>query len=202
MPGNVETTLIPGDQGFVVWLTGLPAAGKTSVANELASEIALRGLVVEQLDGDAVRRQLSRGLGFSDADRKVHVLRIGWVASRVARAGAAVIVSAISPCQDVRLRARHLVEETNPFVEVHVSTPLSECVRRDPKGLYDRALCGKISNFTGVSSPYEIPADPDLRLDTTGRTPEESAKVVLAALESRHLVPSMTPAVIHFDTRA
>jgi adenylylsulfate kinase len=169
--------------GFVVWLTGLPAAGKSTVARLVAADLEARGLLVERLDGDVVREHLTRGLGFSKEDRDANIARIGWVASRLARAGVAVVVSAISPYEEARNAARGLVEEQGAFVLVHVATAVDECERRDPKGLYAMARAGEIQGFTGIDDPYEIPQDPELRLQTEGRTPEESAAVVLAKLE-------------------
>ncbi len=174
--------------GFVLWFTGLSAAGKTTIANVVAPELEQRGCLVELLDGDVVRTHLSKGLGYSKEDRDINIARIGWVASRLARAGATVIVSAISPYEEMRRHARGLVEPHAPFVEVHVATPIEECARRDPKGLYAQAFAGELDEFTGVSAPYEAPVDPELRLDTSGRTPSESAAVVLARLEELGLV--------------
>jgi len=176
--------------GFVIWFTGLSASGKTTIANIVEPELERRGFVVDHLDGDIVRTHLSRGLGYSKEDRDANIERIGWVASRLARAGAAVVVSAISPYAEARRRARSLVEQNASFVEVHVATPLDECARRDPKGLYAKAFAGELENFTGVSAPYEEPHAPELRLDTTGATPTESAAVVLARLEELHLLSS------------
>ena len=176
--------------GFVLWFTGLSASGKTTIANILEPELERRGFVVDHLDGDIVRTHLSKGLGFSKEDRDTNIARIGWVASRLARAGAAVVVSAISPYEEARRHARSLVEQNAPFVEVHVATPLEECVRRDPKGLYAAALAGEIPDFTGVSAPYEAPSDPALRLDPTGRTPPESAAEVIARLAELDLRPA------------
>jgi len=174
--------------GFVVWFTGLSASGKTTIANIVEPELERRGFVVDHLDGDIVRTHLSKGLGFSKEDRDANIARIGWVASRLARAGAAVVVSAISPYAEARRHARSLVEQHAPFVEVHVATPLEECARRDPKGLYAAAFAGEIDDFTGVSAPYEEPAEPELRLDTTGFTPTESAAAVLARLSELNLI--------------
>jgi len=174
--------------GFVIWFTGLSASGKTTIANIVEPELERRGFVVDHLDGDIVRTHLSKGLGYTKEDRDANIARIGWVASRLARAGAAVVVSAISPYEEARRHARSLVEQHTPFVEVHVATPLIECARRDPKGLYAQAFAGELENFTGVSAPYEEPRDPELRLDTTGATPTESATLVLACLEQLHLL--------------
>jgi adenylyl-sulfate kinase len=176
-------------QGFVLWFTGLSGAGKTTIAGHVQPELERRGVLVDVLDGDVVRTHLSRGLGFSKEDRDVNIERIGWVASRLARAGCAVLVSAISPYEETRRRARALVEEHAPFVEVHVATSLEECARRDVKGLYEKAFRGELAEFTGVSDPYEEPAAPELRLDTEEHEPEESARLVLAKLEQLGLLP-------------
>ncbi len=176
--------------GFVVWFTGPSGAGKTTLANVVEPELERRGFLVDHLDGDIVRTHLSKGLGFSKDDRDSNIARIGWVASRLARAGAAVVVSAISPYEEARRHARSLVEQHAPFVEVYVATPMEECARRDPKGLYRAAFAGEIEDFTGVSAPYEEPRDPELRVDTSGQTPTESAAVVLARLEELNLLPA------------
>jgi adenylyl-sulfate kinase len=176
--------------GFVVWFTGLSGSGKTTIANLVESELERAGYVVDRLDGDIVRTHLSKGLGYSKEDRDANIGRIGWVASRLSRAGAAVVVSAISPYEEARRHARSLVEQHAPFVEVHVATPLEECARRDPKGLYAGAFAGEIDDFTGVSAPYEEPSEPELRVDTTGATPTESAGIVLARLAELNLLPA------------
>jgi adenylylsulfate kinase len=181
--------------GFVLWFTGLSAAGKTTVGSLVARDLEERGYTVEVLDGDVIRTHLSQGLGYSKEDRDTNVARIGWVASRLARAGVAVVVSAISPYAEARARARALVEETAAFVEIHVATSLEVCAERDPKGLYAKALSGELEHFTGVSDPYEEPQRPELRLDTAGREPEASAASVLARLEELELVPAREEAV-------
>lgn len=174
--------------GFTLWFTGLSGSGKTTIADLVGPELEKRGRMVEKLDGDVVRTHLSTGLGFSKEDRDANIERIGWVASRLTRHGAAVIVSAISPYEEARRKARALVEAHGVFVEIHVATPVEECERRDVKGLYARARAGEIPEFTGVSDPYEEPADPELRLDTTALTPEESARLVIAKLEELECV--------------
>jgi adenylyl-sulfate kinase len=158
--------------GFVIWITGLSGAGKSTIAGLVATELEERGVLVERLDGDVIREHLSKDLGFSKEDRDANIARIGWVASRVARAGAAVVVSAISPYREARRNARALVEAHATFVEVYVATSLEECERRDPKGLYAKAHAGEIKAFTGVSDPYEEPEHAELVLETEGRTPE------------------------------
>jgi len=169
--------------GFTLWFTGLSGSGKTTISELVAPELERRGLLVERLDGDVVRTHLSYGLGFSKGDRDANIERIGWVASRLTRAGAAVIVSAISPYEEARRTARALVEAEGPFVEVFVATPVEECERRDVKGLYAKARAGEIPEFTGVSDPYEEPVRPELRIDTTEHDPAESARLVIAKLE-------------------
>src|SRR5262249_25012510 len=153
-----------------------------------SADLEARGVLVDRLDGDVVRTHLTKGLGFSKEDRDTNIERIGWVASRLARAGAAVIVSAISPYQEAPQKAPAPTEEHAQFVLVHVATSLEECERRDPKGLYALAHAGEIAEFTGVSDPYEEPTSPELRLATEGRTPEQSAAVVIAKLEELGLV--------------
>jgi adenylyl-sulfate kinase len=175
-------------EGFVVWITGLSAAGKSTIAGLVSDELEERGVLVERLDGDVVREHLSKDLGFSKEDRDANIARIGWVASRVARAGAAVIVSAISPYREARRNARALVEAHAMFVEVYVATSLEECERRDPKGLYAKAHAGEIAAFTGVSDPYEEPEHAELVLETEGRSPAESAAAVIAKLGELGLV--------------
>ena len=169
--------------GFTLWFTGLSGSGKTTIADLVAPELERRGLLVEKLDGDVVRTHLSHGLGFSKEDRDANVERIGWVASRLTRHGAVVIVSAISPYAEARRKARALVEAEGVFLEIHVATPVEECERRDVKGLYAKARAGEIPEFTGVSDPYEEPVAPELRLDTTQLSPQESAQLVIAKLE-------------------
>ena len=176
-------------RGFVLWFTGLSGAGKTTIANIVEPELERRGFVVDHLDGDIVRTHLSKGLGFSKEDRDTNIARIGWVASRLARAGAVVVVSAISPYEEMRRHARSLVEQHSPFVEIYVATSLEECARRDPKGLYAAAFAGEIAEFTGVSAPYAAPLEPELRLETMGRMPTESAADVLDRLAELNLVP-------------
>ena len=174
--------------GFVVWLTGLSAAGKSTIGEIVADELELRGVLVDRLDGDVVRTHLSKGLGFSKEDRDTNIERIGWVASRLSRAGAAVIVSAISPYEEARRTARALVEQHAPFVLVHVATSLEECERRDPKGLYAKARAGEIRGFTGVDDPYEAPERPELRVDTATVSVDDAAGIVTDLLAERGLV--------------
>jgi adenylylsulfate kinase len=147
-----------------VWLTGLSGAGKSTLAEALVPRLRGAGRRVELLDGDVVRTHLSRGLGFSREDRDENVARIAFVAHLLSRNGTTVVVAAISPFRAPREAARRLI---GSFVEVHVAPPLEECVRRDVKGLYKKAIAGEIPAFTGISDPYEAPAAPEVTLDTS-----------------------------------
>jgi adenylyl-sulfate kinase len=184
--------VVPG--GFTLWFTGLSGAGKTTIAHVVGPALDELGHHVEYLDGDVVRTHLSKGLGFSKEDRDTNIERIGWVASRLTRHGAAVIVAAISPYEETRARARAMIEQFGPFVEVHVKASVDECARRDVKGLYAKAIAGEIKGFTGVDDPYEEPADPELVVDTELHSPEESARLVLETLAALGLVESEVPA--------
>jgi adenylyl-sulfate kinase len=178
------------DGGFTLWFTGLSGSGKTTIAHLVGPKIEERGPIVEYLDGDTVRTNLSKGLGFSKEDRDTNIERIGWVAAHLTRHGAAVIAAAISPYEETRRKARELVEEWGTFVEVHVATSVEECARRDIKGLYEKAFRGEIKGFTGVDDPYEEPTSPDVRIDTEQHEPEESARLILQHLEERGLIPA------------
>jgi adenylylsulfate kinase len=174
--------------GATVWFTGLPSAGKSTVARAVAEQLALRGHRVELLDGDAIRETLCADLGFSRADRDRNVDRIGFVAALLARNGVFALAPVVSPYAAARdaVRARHAGIGV-PYLEVHVATPVDECAARDVKGLYARARAGELRGLTGVDDPYEPPSRPELRLDTVGRMVEESAAEVLALLRRRGL---------------
>ena len=168
------------ERGFTLWFTGLSGAGKTTVAEIVEHELRERNRRVEVLDGDIVRTNLSKGLGFGRDDRNTNVLRIGFVANLLTRHGVAVIVSAISPYKEARDQVRRRIVD---FVEVFVDAPLEVCAERDVKGLYKKAFAGEIPQFTGVSDPYEPPAAPDLVLKTNEEEPQESARKVIEKLE-------------------
>jgi adenylylsulfate kinase len=169
------------DRGFTLWFTGLSGAGKTTVADIVEHELRERIGVVEVLDGDIVRTNLSKGLSFSREDRDTNVLRIGFVANLLTRNGVAVIVSAISPFKEARDQVRR--EIGDGFIEIFVDAPLEVCAERDVKGLYKKAYSGEIPQFTGVSDPYEAPTTPELTLKTNEEEPEESARKVIDKLE-------------------
>jgi adenylyl-sulfate kinase len=180
--------------GFTLWFTGLSGSGKSTIAHLVGPELERRGSIVEYLDGDTVRTHLSKGLGFSKEDRDTNIERIGWVASRLTRHGAAVIVAAISPYEETRRKARALVEEFGRFVEVHVQATVEECARRDVKGLYEKAFRGEITGFTGVDDPYEAPSQPELSVDTEAHEPGESAQLIVEKLEQLGLVEARVAA--------
>ncbi len=199
MSDNIHPTEHPESErvaggGITLWFTGLSGSGKTTIAHEVGPALEERGKIVEYLDGDVVRTHLSKGLGFSKEDRDTNIGRIGWVASRLTRYGAAVIVAAISPYEATRNAARELVEPFGPFVEIHVHASVEECARRDVKGLYAKAFAGEIKEFTGVSDPYEAPVDPELVINTEEHTPEESGRLIVARLEELGLIPARVSA--------
>ncbi len=168
------------DPGFVIWFTGLSGAGKSTIAAELERELTKRYLNYETLDGDVVRTHLSKGLGFSKADRDTNIRRIGWVARTLAKHGCISICAAISPYKSIRDEIR---SETGRFVEVFVDTPLAVCEQRDVKGLYKKARAGEIKEFTGISDPYEAPANPEVTCRTHEETVQQSAAKILRRCE-------------------
>ncbi|MDT0611595.1 adenylyl-sulfate kinase [Streptomyces lancefieldiae] len=174
--------------GATVWLTGLPSAGKTTIAHELAGRLREQGHRVELLDGDEIREFLSAGLGFSREDRHTNVQRIGFVAELLARNGVTVLVPVIAPYADSRdaVRKRHEAAGT-AYVEVHVATPVEVCSVRDVKGLYAKQAAGELTGLTGVDDPYEEPVSPDLRIESQDQTVQESAAAVHALLTERGL---------------
>ncbi|MDT0542014.1 adenylyl-sulfate kinase [Streptomyces lonegramiae] len=174
--------------GATVWLTGLPSAGKTTIAYELADRIRAEGRRVEVLDGDELRRFLSAGLGFGRADRHTNVQRIGLVAEILARNGVLALVPVIAPYAESRaaVRARHAASGT-PYLEVHVAAPVEVCSVRDVKGLYARAAVGELTGLTGVDDPYEEPESPDLRIASHTESARESAQALYALLTERGL---------------
>jgi len=176
--------------GLTIWLTGLSGAGKSTLAGQLVHRLRAEGRRVEILDGDAIRENLSKGLGFSKEDRDTNIRRIGYVAELLTRNGVTVIVAAISPYRAVRDEVRARIGD---FLEVHVDCHLDELVRRDVKGLYLRALAGEITHFTGVSDPYEAPLAPEVRVDTRKQTADESVAIILEAVRRGRSLPGARP---------
>jgi adenylyl-sulfate kinase len=183
-------------RGVTVWFTGLSGSGKTALALELERELRQRGLKVERLDGDIVRQSLTRDLGFSKEDRDANIERVTFVAKLLTRNGVATLCSFISPYREVRARSR---QEIGEFVEVYCHAPLETLIERDVKGLYKKALKGEIENFTGVSDPYEPPEAPEVMIDSSQETIQESSHKILTRLEELGYVPPADQASVYTD---
>ena len=175
------------EKGFCLWFTGLSGSGKSTITTHLVKQLRRRGAKLEVLDGDVVRENLSKGLGFSKEDRDTNIRRIAFVANLLSRNGVPVITAAISPYKEIRNEAREMMGER--FIEAYVKASVETCEQRDVKGLYAKARAGEIKEFTGVSDPYEPPQNPELVLETEEQTPEESAGQIIAFLEERGLIP-------------
>ena len=177
--------------GFCIWLTGLPSAGKTTIAKALTPKLKALGWNVELLDGDEVRMGLSADLGFDRKARETHAGRVTFVAKVLARNGVIPIVALISPYRTSRAKAR---AEIGRFVEVHVTTPLEVCEERDVKGLYKKARAGQIKEMTGIDDPYEAPEHPEIVVETLHHTPEQSADLIIAELRKLGWLEAASPA--------
>ncbi len=176
---NREAERVDEKKGFTIWFTGLPCSGKSAVADKVAEILKGKGLKVERLDGDIVRKSLTRDLGFSKKDRDENIRRVTFVAKLLTRNGVAVLTSFISPYREVRANARQEIEN---FVEVYVKCPVEVCMQRDVKGMYEKAIKGEIKEFTGISDPYEEPLDPEILLETDKEGLEKSADKVIQRL--------------------
>lgn len=168
-------------RGCTIWFTGLSGAGKSTITEQLVPLLRARGSKVEVLDGDVVRTNLSKGLGFSKEDRDTNIRRIGFVCDLLTRNGVIAVAAAISPYKNIRAECRAMIKD---FVEVYVKVSLETCIKRDVKGLYKKALAGEIKEFTGVSDPYEPPENPEVICETENETPLESAQKILNKLET------------------
>jgi adenylyl-sulfate kinase len=184
--GIRESWIGPNGNGFVVWFTGLSGSGKTTLARLVEQELKGRGVRIERLDGDVVRQSLTADLGFSKEDRDKNIQRVTFVAKLLSRNGVGVVAAFISPYRATRDWVRG--EVTN-FVEVFVDCTLEECMRRDVKGLYQKAIAGEIPEFTGVSDPYEPPLNPEITVNTSEESVEQSFAKIMAYLEERGYVP-------------
>lgn len=176
------------DKGFTLWFTGLSGAGKTTISELVSTELKARGSRLEILDGDIVRENLSKGLGFSKEDRDTNVRRIAFVADLLSRNGTPVITAAISPYKEIRDEARDMMGDR--FIEVYIEASVDACAERDVKGLYAKAFSGEIKEFTGVSDPYEAPENPEVTIKTEEEEPAESAAKLIQYLEERELIPA------------
>jgi adenylylsulfate kinase len=173
-------------RGFTLWFTGLSGAGKTTITNVLVKELVKRDVRLEVLDGDVVRENLSKGLGFSKEDRDTNIRRIAFVANLLSRHGVPVITAAISPYREIRDEARQMMDDR--FIEVYAKASVEVCEERDTKGLYAKARAGEIKEFTGVSDPYEEPINPEITVETAEQSPEESAQQILTYLEDHGFI--------------
>lgn len=173
-------------KGFTLWFTGLPSSGKSTLAREVEEILLERGMNVEVLDGDEVRENLSKGLGFSKEDRDINIRRIGFVAKLLSRNGAVAITAAISPYREVRDEMRRGIGR---FVEVYVQCPIEVLTERDVKGLYKKALAGEIKHFTGIDDPYESPLKPEIHIDSDKESVEESVAKIITTLEVMEFIP-------------
>ncbi len=173
---------------LVIWLTGLPASGKTTIASRLKKILEEKGYLVELLDGDWIRKTINTDAGFTKEEREKHLLRVAWIARLLARNGIITLCSFVSPYRDVREKVKSIIEEEASYLEVYVKVSLSTAIKRDPKGLYKRALSGEIKNFTGISDVYEEPINPSIVVDTEKETPEGSTRRILEYLENNGFI--------------
>ncbi|MFX1325881.1 MAG: adenylyl-sulfate kinase [Promethearchaeota archaeon] len=174
-------------KGFTLWFTGLPCSGKTVLAEAIAKRLKEKGMKVERLDGDIVRKSLTRDLGFSEEDRNMNIERVTFVAKLLTRNGVAVLASFVSPYNKIRDYSR---KEIGEYILVYVKCSLKECESRDIKGMYAKARAGEIKNFTGINHPFEEPSNPDIVVETDKQTVEQSQEIIMKALNERGLLPN------------
>jgi len=174
-------------KGFTLWFTGLPCSGKSVLANAVAEELKAKGMKVERLDGDIVRKSLTRDLGFSEEDRNMNIEMVTFVAKLLTRNGVAVLASFVSPYNKIRVYSR---EEIGNYILVYVKCSLEECEKRDVKGMYVKARAGEIKDFTGIDHPFEEPDYADIIVETDKQTVEESKQIILKALDSMGYLPN------------
>lgn len=174
-------------KGFTLWFTGLPCSGKTVLADAVAKKLKQRGMKVERLDGDTVRKSLTRDLGFTEEDRNMNIERVTFVAKLLTRNGVAVLASFVSPYNKIRDYSR---KEIGEYILVYVKCSLEECESRDVKGMYAKARAGKIKDFTGIDHPFEEPINPDIIVETDKQTVEQSQEIIMKTLNERGLLPN------------
>jgi adenylyl-sulfate kinase len=187
LPKEAPPTTPAANGAFCIWLMGLSASGKTTLARLLGETLKEQGFTIAILDGDIIRTTLSKGLGFSQQDRETNLRRIAMKAQELVRQHIVTIVAAICPYRGIRQEVRSLIDN---FVEVYVNCPLDVCISRDPKGLYRKALAGEILHFTGIGDVFETPVQPDLEVQTHTETPEESLARILTGLQGLRRLPS------------
>lgn len=168
------------NRGFTLWFTGLPSSGKSTLADAVAEELKKKGIPVERLDGDLFRQTISKDLGFSPKDIQINIERVSFIAGLLTKNGVAVLVSFVSPFREGREKAR---KEIGNFVEAYIKCPLEECIKKDPKGNYKKALAGEIKNFIGLDIPYEEPQNPEITVETNKEDIKKSSEKVIAALK-------------------
>ena len=188
LPRSAREELL-GQRGLMVWFTGLSGSGKSTIALGVERELHRRGILCRILDGDNIRTGINAGLGFSNDDRRENIRRIAEVGKLFVDTGVVTLAAFVSPTEEYRMLARTIIGPED-FHEVYVSTPLEECERRDVKGLYARARRGEVKDFTGISAPFEVPANPDLTIDTTDLSLEESVRQVVELVEQHKTLPS------------
>ncbi len=174
-------------KGFTLWFTGLPCSGKTVLADVVADELKKKGMKVERLDGDIVRKSLTRDLGFTEEDRNMNIERVTFVAKLLSRNGVAVLASFVSPYNKIRAYSRKEIED---YILVYIKCSLEECEKRDVKGMYAKARAGEIKDFTGIDHPFEDPDNPDIIIETDKQSVEESKELILKALNDFGLLPN------------
>lgn len=178
-------------KGFTLWFTGLPCSGKSTLAKNVHEILLERGLNVELFDGDEIRTNLTKGLGFSKEDRDTNIRRVGYVCKLLSRNGVVAIAAVISPYEEIREEVRKSIGR---FVEIYLDAPLEELIRRDVKGMYKKALAGEIKNFTGIDDPYEAPEKPEVHIMTAEETPEQSTQKIIRTLELIGYIPAVAGA--------
>lgn len=184
--GKMQTSSMPNKKGFTLWFTGLPCAGKTTLARLTADQLEGRGIEFEVLDGDDIRTHISRGLGFSKEGRQENIRRVGYLCRLLNKHRVCAIAALVSPYRSVREEVRASLDQ---FVEIYVKASVQTCIERDVKGMYKKALAGEIKNFTGVDDPYEPPAAPELTIDTDAEIPTAAVARIVRQLETLELIP-------------